>query len=390
MVVGGSNSSNAQLLIMDSSVPGIFLVGASSVTSVFPDAWALEYLDSFYLALGSPGATQNQVNASDPLDGSTWDPLVFAVKTGTPDLGLNLVVVNNQIFIASQKNIEPWYNAGLPNFPFQRIQGSSTTNTGVLAQYSPQKLDNTWFWLGASERGYAQVYKMQGLLPVRISNPAIENLIASYQLNSAGAAQVTALTYEEPGHLFYMLTFPATTGNPNGSALVYDVVTNMWHERYHLNGDTLERPLYHCVASISGFGGETETPVNFAGAWNSGKIYKLGLQYPDDDGDTIRRIRTAPHVSDADRWVKHARLTVSAQCGAASMLLDYSNDGGRTFDAPVGGPRTIAPSSEVPSRYTALQLGRSRDRVYRITINSATELIRLVAAYLDVNMGTEP
>jgi len=388
---GGTNSSNAELGLMDSSVPAIFKIGTglsgTGITQVLFEAWALEFLDSFYVALGSPGTEQNRLRVSAQLDLSTWPALAFADRSGTPDLGMNIVQVNGQLWIFSSKNLEVWHNVGGSPFPFERIPGS-TMNMGVLAQYSIQKVGNIIIWLAASERGFGAVYRNDGLLPVRISPPAIEDLIASYQLGSAGLTQVTALTYEEEGHLFYMLTFPATAGNPNGSALVYDLTTGMWHERYHLKADgvTLERPLYHCVATLANFGGGSATPITFAGAWNSGIIYQLGLKWTRDDTDPRMYRRTAPHISDGDRWIKHASLALSVEPTTAPMTLEYSNDGGRTFTQ---GPYTINPSGESPSRYKWNQLGRSRDRVYRVTLIE-TGAVRFINAYLNVVGGTEP
>src|SRR3989337_3270259 len=104
-----------------------------------------------------------------------------------------------------------------------------------------------------------------------------------------------------------MLTFPATAGNPNGSALVYDLTTGMWHERYHLKADgvTLERPLYHCVATLANFGGFCATTITFAGAWNSGIIYQLGLKWTRDDTDPRMYRRTGPRHFDRGRPVTH-------------------------------------------------------------------------------------
>lgn len=392
MLIGGSNSSNAQLLLMDSSVPGIFNVNpvGPSIDPVFPDAFALSYLDGFYVALGSPGATQNQINVSDLLDGTTWDALAFSSDIGTPDLALNMAQVNGQLWLFKQKNFLVYADIGATPFPFQRIQGS-TGNIGLLAQYSLQKVAGTIMWLGASERGFAQVYIANGWNSIlSVSTPPIEQFISDYLISVGGADQVTAFVYEDNGHDFYVLTFPDSPGNPGGSALVYDLETKQWHERYHLDqGDltTLERPLYHWHASISGFGGADMPPINFVGAWDSGKIYKLNLLYPDDDGDFKIYQRVAPHISDANRWTKYPSLVLDADCGSAQATLTYSNDGGRTF---TGGPYTISLSAEPMARYKWNQLGRSRDRVFKVSMTSKTETVRWINAYVNVNPGTEP
>lgn len=377
--------NGTQLLVLDSASSKIYNLDGTLFTStaVF-NATALEYLDGFYVAIAtgaslSNPALTNQVNVSNSLDGSTWNALNFIIKTGSQDQITQLAVINGQLWVFGQKTIEPWYNAGNPGFPFQRIQGA-TINQGLLAKWTVAKTNNALIWLGADDRGYAVVYKSQGLLPVRISNHAIEYLIGTF----ADISSATAYIYQEAGHTFYVLNFS------NGT-LVYDLTTEMWHERAYLNAGTLERARPNCFASVNNFPAAGQN-TNYVGDYSTGNIYSQSISIAADNGSTIRRIRTAPHIANHNQWIKYRRFELDADIGTATPVLDYSNDGGRNFQVGTLAYAMTKSTASTPGgfgQYYAMQLGRSRDRVFRVTINDSTNLIKLVNAYVDANPGTE-
>jgi hypothetical protein len=386
-----------QLLVCDPAVQGLYNLNNGATTadhvhqptagSIFY-ATALEYVDGFFVAIAGPaslvGANTNQINVSAPLDGTTWPDLAFALRTGAADQILQLAVVNNKLWIFGQKNIEVWYNAGTSPFPLARIDGM-TINQGLLLPYSVCKLDNTVFWVGADDRGYAVVYRANGQQPLRISNHSVENFISTW----ANTGSANAFAYQERGHTFYVLNFPLAIvgGGQVGATLAYDLATQMWHERYYLNPGSgrFEAARAFCFASIPNFIANTTT--NFVGDRSNGKIYTQSIEIANDAGDPIRRIRTSPHVSGSDRWIKYPRIEFEADIGNAQIVLDYSNDGGRNF--ATGTPTfTLSKSGEKTpggfDRYFQLELGRSSDRVFRGTITSSADLIRIINSNLYV------
>jgi len=380
-----------QLLVLDTSALEIFNLNNSGFTAdpVF-SATALEYLDGFYVAIAAGGSlagpNPNQINVSAPLDGTTWPALAFAIRTGAADLITQLCVVNNKLWIFGQKNIEVWYNAGSSPFPLARIDGM-TINQGLLLPYSVVKLDNTVFWVGADDRGYAVVYRANGQQPLRISNHSVENFISTW----AQTGSANAFAYQERGHTFYVLNFPLAVvgGGQVGATLAYDLATQMWHERYYLNpgSGNFEAARQYCFASIPNFMSGSSATTNFAGDRSNGKIYTQSIEIASDAGDAIRRIRTSPHVAPSDRWIKYPRIEFEADIGNAQIILDYSNNGGRNF--ATGTPTyTLSKSGEKTpggfDRYFQTQLGRSRDRVFRGTITSSADLIRLINSNLYV------
>ena len=204
------------------------------------------------------------------------------------------------------------------------------------------------------------MYVARGLSPVRVSNAAIETAIAGMPI--ALLSQAWAYGYQEAGHTFYVLNFPDQNYvHMLNYSLAYDLTTGLWHERSY-NSNTGPWPC--AFASVPAL---TANGPNFAGDYYSGKIYFQGLSYPSDGGAAITYIRTAPHVSNSDRWLKYSRLEVRADIGTAQPTLDYSDDGGKTF-----GGRTRAMQQAVSQarrgvrfipaifRHPARQIARSR------------------------------
>lgn len=391
------SANGVQLLACNTYSQQIYNLTGGAATSVL-NAVSLEYLDGFYVAittgasLANPTGNPNQINSSAYLDGSTWPALNYVIRTGAADLTTRLAVLNGQLWIFGQKQIEVWYNAGQPGFPFARIQGA-TIDTGLLSPFSVVKLGNTLMWLGADERGYRQVMMAQGFQPVRVSNHSIELLMGTL------GATVPAIGYgyQEDGHTFYVLTYVDGTNTFGGvgATFVYDLTTNMWHERYSLNTGTgkLDAHLGMSFASVNLASGSVPTSTyNFIGLRNSPNIARMGILTSNENGTAITRIRQSPHVADRNRWFKYPALEIHADVGTAAMKLSYSNDGGRTFKALLRPDASITGSNDQAGsfpRYVWHQLGRARDRVFQVTIADAANPIRIAQAYLTANPGRE-
>jgi len=378
-------ANGTQLLVMDSGAAQVYNADPTgpTMTPVF-NGRALEYLDGFYIsiAVGASlaGSNPNQINASKNADGTVWDPLNYVIRTGASDLTTNLAVLNGQLWIFGEKSIEVWYDAGNNGFPFARISGA-TINLGLLSPYSVVKFQNTIMWLAADDRGYAQVYMTQGLSPVRVSNSGIEAILAQAIQNPA---LNFAYGYQEEGHSFYVLVFVNQSGLPVAQ-VVYDLTTQMWHERYY----AVEFP--QCFASIPSF---SSLGPNIVGL-PSGKVRAQSLQFPNDGtGTVIGYTRIAPHVSNENRWIKYPRFELDGDFGTAAPMLSYSNDGGRNFLSGSPWPYAMRQAQDQGAagtfrRFYSLQLGRSRDRVFEVQIIDGTNLIRIANAYLTAEGGTE-
>jgi len=392
--MGGSNVGNVQiiangtqLLVMNGANSVVYNAnpGGPSMDIEFNGGIALEYLDGFYITID--GAGDNKVNVSSYLDGTSWNALDTVQRTGGADKPVQLAVLNGQLWIFGQSTIEVWYNAGNPLFPFARVPGA-TLNLGCIAAFSVVKFDNTILWLGSSPTGFVQVYATEGTSPKRVSTWAIENQIMGITAAAPAGIGATleftkAYGYQESGHTFYVLTMFTSHSQPVGQ-YVYDLTTGMWHER------TYAGPFPTCYANVPGFTFSSTGP-SYVGDGLSGKIYYQGQGYPSDGGTPIVYTRTFPHIADRNHFIKYGLLELDCDIGTAQVALEYSNDGGKTFPLTRA---AISGSAETSNggfaRFRWQQLGRSRDRVFKFVITTATNLIRLVNAYVGVTPGVEP
>ena len=186
----------------------------------FPGAVTVGYIDGYFV-FNEPNSARVWVTAL--YDGTSIDPLSFASAEASPDNVVSLIVDHKEIWIFGNNSTEVWYDAGQPDFPLAPIQGAFL-ETGCAAPYSVAKMDNSVFWLAADARGYGMVLRARGYQPERISTHAIEYAIQSYETIS----DAIAYTYQQDGHLFYVLTFPTAD-----VTWVYDSATKMWHQRGH-------------------------------------------------------------------------------------------------------------------------------------------------------------
>lgn len=390
-------ANGVQLLVMDSSSQTIYnaLASGPTMNAVF-NGPALEYLDDFYVAIASgaslAGANPNQINVSANGDGTSWPALDYVIRTGAADLTTQLATLNSLLWIFGSKTTEIWYDAGNAIFPFQRVSGG-TLNIGLLAPYSVVKFFNTILWIGSDATGCAQVYMANGMTPVRVSNYAIENILTTPGL--ANVPQTYAYGYQEAGHTFYCIKLCNSSFVPYAE-LVYDLTTGLWHERSYAG-------IWPCSFA--------NQPGNFYQAWNgangpfyvgdanSANIYLQTIGRASDNGAAINYYRTAPHLSNSNKVIRYPRfeLDIDPQAtspggtGSIQPVLDYSNDGGKNF---LGYNRAMQQASDqgFPTgfqRFFALQLGRSRDRVFKVSITDASNLIRIPGAYLTGVPGME-
>ena len=199
----------------------------------FPGAVNVGYIDGYFV-FNEPDSQKFWV--TQLLDGTSVDPLDFASAEGSPDGIVGLIVDHREVWLLGTNSVEVWYDAGLLDFPLQRIQGAFN-EIGCVAPYSIAKLDNGIFWLGQDARGQGIVYRANGYTGQRISTHAVEWQIQQY----GNLSDAIAYTYQQDGHSFYVLIFPSAN-----TTWVYDVATQAWHERAGWNNGSWTRHRSNC------------------------------------------------------------------------------------------------------------------------------------------------
>lgn len=344
------------------------------VNPAFTGADTVQFEDGYFV-FNKTGTGQFQITA---LYDTTIDPLDFATAEGAPDLLLSLLVDHREIWLFGETSTEVFFNSGNVDFPFERINGAFIEQ-GCAAKFSPAKMDNTVYWLTADERGYGTVQRAQGYTPQRISTHALEFAISQMpRIDDA-----VSYTYQQEGHSFYVLNFPTAQ-----KTWVYDAAVNLWHERAYRDPATglLEQDRGICQMA---FAGET-----IVGDWETGKLYVLDLDYFTDNGDPIARIRSCPHISSSDyKQQFFSSLQVDMQTGVGlttgqgsdpKAMLQWSTDGGYSWSNELWA--SIGKIGERRSRVKWRRLGRSRDRVFRVTITDPVR-VAMIGASVQLSEG---
>lgn len=370
-----SMASNGSIIMMVADTLGYFIDPSANTVSVIMDpdfqgGTRVDFVDGYFVWT-KPGTGQFQVTQ---LYGTDIDALDFATAEGSPDNLTGVIVNQRTTWLFGTNSTEVWYNAGGADFPLERIQGAFL-EIGCAATFSIAKLDNSVFWLATDDRGFGTIQRADGYAPKRVSNYAVEFAISSYGTIS----DATAYTYAQEGHAFYVISFP--TG---GATWCLDVSTGIWHERPYFNtSGGFERHRSNCQMN---FAGET-----IVGDWQNGNLYVMDLDHYTDNGQAIYRRRVAPHITNDGNYSFYRALELFMQTGVGlsdgsvpQAMLQWSDDGGYSFGTELWA--SIGKIGERKARVRWRRLGKSRDRVFAVTVTDPVKVV-FTGASLDAVGG---
>lgn len=341
----------------------------------FQGAVTVGYLDEYFV-FNEPNSQRLWVTV--PLDGTSIDGLDFVYADSSPDILVAVMVDHREAWLFGSNSVEVWYNANLPDFPLQQVQGAFL-EVGCAAPYSPAKMDNSVFWLAQDARGYGMVYRAAGYSPQRVSTHAIEYAIQQY----GDISDAVGYTYQQDGHSFYMLTFPTVS-----KTWCYDTSIGIWHERASFENGEFYRHRSNCQAFFNN--------LTMVGDFENGNIYSMTSSVYDDNGNTqkwVRSWRALPTgANDLKRSVQHS-LQVDMETGIGlsegqgsdpEVVLRFSDDGGHTWSYE--STRKIGEQGNFGKRVIWRRLGMTtklRDRVYELSGTDPVK-INILGAELDV------
>jgi hypothetical protein len=370
---------------------GTYTVSASqtvSSTTIYAMNWTvLPANDGAFEGGGTVDITDNyfvynkpnsQLWAASDLLSPITDPLSFASKDGSPDDLVSIIVDRREVYLLGEMSSEVWINSGAVPFPFTRIPGTSTQQ-GIAAQYSMSRMGNSFAYVSKNNRGEAMIVRMNGYFPERISTHAVETTLVNQNVSNA-----IAWTYQLEGHEVYVVTFPLI--GDNGLTWAYDNTTSLWHKwLYRNNQNEYERHRGNCCAFFN--------QQVLVGDYQNGKIYQLSRNYYTDDGQPIRRIRRAPHItSDLQRQYFH-ELQIQFQPGVGlstgqgedpQAMLRWSNDGGSTWSNEYW--TSIGKQGKYLNRAIWRRLGFARDKVFEVSISDPVKAV-IISANLKAEAG---
>lgn len=360
-----------QLFVVDGPNGYYWTFGDSTFTVVTDPAFLganfVTYQDGYFI-FNQPSSGNFYLSG---LLATTFDALDFGSSSGNPNNLISIVSINRNLWLLGQYTTAIFYNTGAEDFPFAQIEGGFMS-IGIAAPFSLTKMGVYLFWLGQGFEGPGIVYMANGYTPQRISTHAVEQAIQSYSTIS----DATAFCYQDEGHGFYQLNFP--TAN---ATWVFDLATNLWHERAYTNDGVLERHRADCYAF--GYG------KRLVGDYANGNIYDLSNTTYTDNGAYITRKRVAPHVSnDGNRvFISELRLDIESGVGLdgiqqgtdPQIMMRFSDDGGHSWS----NEKWVSMGKIGQKRWRAnwRRLGASRDRLFDVTI---TEPVKIVIVGADI------
>lgn len=310
-------------------------------------------------------ASSGRFFGSDLNDASSYDALFFATAEGLADNIVGIIADHRQAILAGEASIEIHYNAGIPGFPFIR-DANGFIELGCAAGETLVTIDNTVFFLASD----LTVRRLDGITPMRVSTHGVEQAIGTYDVTGA-----FGIGYTQNGHLFYVLTFPASD-----ATWVYDVTTQLWHERQSY-GLGRWRPCAMAQAHARWYVQDFQT----------GKVGYLDQETYTDWDDTQRMELTFQDVYNDGKLLIHDSLEVIIEAGVGTVTgqgvtpqvtLEVSDDSGRTWRAKP--TKTVGAMGEYKTRLRWIGLGSSRYRQYKLHISDPVKIV-IADAILEVH-----
>ena len=325
-----------------------------------------------YFVFNSVGT--NEFFLSALYDGTSYSGLDFASAEAQP--GFLLAVAQNLqlLFLFCENHIELWYDAGAADFPFQRYAGG-VIEKGCAAPLTVINQDEAIFFLGQD----LVFYRLQGNVPIRVSTHAVEHAFATY----GGVSDAFCFTYTLEGHKMVHLTFPSAP-----HSWVWDVSTNVWHERQSTDSSNndLMRWRGNCAIRIYNY--------NLIGDAYNGNLWILDWNNYTEGGNTMMmQCVSAPLHQDRQRiWVPRLELDMEVGVGLTSgqgsspqAMLQWSKDGGQTWSL-LQPWRSMGAIGQYLTRLRWLGLGQAYQWIFRLVVTDPVKRV-LIAADADIEIG---
>lgn len=371
-------ASPTQLLIISAGQGYIFTLATNTLTLItsayFPvNAVMGEYILGRFVAIGSGSVSFYNSSLND---GLTWS-VNPNTKSSTSDNLLAIKQVNNDLWLIGELNTEIWYVTGDATVIYAQRQGAQP-KIGSNAPFSVVPLDNGLFLQGSDENGFGVVLRSSGYGYIKISPPELDTVLQGYP----GLANTIGSAVQINGHAQFQLYFPDANVTWR-----FDIATNQWYKAMYWNAVLGQFEAYKGMNHVAAFG------KHIIGSRETGVLYELSDSYYTDAGDTIRRLRRAPHLSNMQEETFYNSIQIDVQPGVGLatgqgsnpiIMLRYSIDGGHNWSDVL--ELTAGQIGETKWEAKVWRLGSSKDMVFEITTTDPVPWY-ILQALLDVYPG---
>jgi len=313
---------------------------------------------------------------SDVGNGASASGLNIIGEETLPDDLVRDYVFDEVIYRCGVRSIVGWYNSGVGSPPIEKLQGRLFA-VGLAAINSIAETDEAFYWLGDDQ----SIYRATAGRKERVSTDAISNQISKFETISDAIGNV--MTFE--GQNFYCLTFPLE----NKTFIISEELgENGWFE---ISSGTADGK-YQGSSFISAYG------KTFVADEFNGNVYELDLDTFMNNDETLQRTRVTQSVNgdllnSKGKRVQMSELKIIMETGVGlvsgqgdnpRIMVEYSDDGGRTWSAG-SWPRT-GRMGEFTLQVYFYDLGSFYDRMFRISTTDPVSY-SLYSATIDLRLA---
>jgi len=310
---------------------------------------------------------------SDVGDATIIQTLNTARAESNADELLRPYVLGETLYLMGEQTIEQWWNTGVGNPPFDRVQ-NGTLPIGLGAVNSVSNNDRFMYFLGSDN----QVYRVQGSTLQAVTTQAIAREIATYGLTTDAHGSCFNIN----GQWMYAITFP--TGD---KTFIYPEDGQWFEWSSGVDGGKT-------IASSYAFAFRK----HLVGDSQSGNVYELEPDTYTNNGEVMIRLRDSFPLHGGllgapGKKVTMSRFELIMETGVGllagqgqnpEVMLSLSTDGGRTFGTEKWG--TIGKLGEFLHKVEWFALGSFDTGIVRIRMSDPVYL-SIHSAAADIEVG---
>lgn len=320
--------------------------------------------------------TAGRFGVSDVGDATSINALNYATAESDADTLLRIYTFNQVAFMMGQKTIEPWYNSGQGNPPFDRYEGAQI-NVGLGAIHSVANDDDAMYFYGDDD----QVYLLRGGASSAITPISTLPMVEEFKEYST-VSDAIGYCINLDGQWQYHLTFP--TAN---KTWVYPVGGEWFQLSSGVSGGRSRANSYaYCFRK------------HLVADYQNGNIYELDDDTYTDNGDEIVRTRDSAPIHGGLLKAPGKTLTMnrfeliletgvgilSGQGSNPFVMLSFSDDGGRTFSTEMWGE--VGGQGEFQQKVEWFNLGSFTSRIMRIRVSDPVHYC-IYSAAAEIEVG---
>ena len=316
-------ASNAGLLVIANGSGKVYQYNGTALTEItdsdLESPYFVDHLNNQWI-FGNDGTTGRWMT-SDAGVPSSVSGLNIATAESKGDVLYRPYVFKQQLLLFGRRSMEPWWNTGNGNPPFDRQEGG-IIEKGLGANYSIAHSDESLYFLGDD----LKVYQFTGGQSLPVSTDGIGDAIQSYGTVDDCIGNVIQIGNQD----IYIMQFPTES-----VTWAYSQQKNFWFQ----------------LSSGTQYGAyDGQSYAFFDGSWyvseSSGKISKLEKELFSEDTSTFIRERITKSYDSEAFGVSGMEVfwnSLNIRCttgeglstGQGSdplLMVYYSDDDGRTWE----------------------------------------------------------